>query len=57
MKKKEEDKERRDREIEGKRGRGKLTLALRSIRRTLEVKVLHHVPEYLIVFNINSIAP
>jgi len=27
---------------EGKRGRGKLTISLRSIRRTLEVKLLHH---------------
>jgi len=27
-----------------KRGRGKLTISLGSIRRTLEMEVLHHVP-------------
>ena len=33
----------------GKRGRGKLTILSRSIRRTLEVEVLHHVPEHLVI--------
>ena len=30
---------------------------LRSIRRTLKVEVLHHVPEHSVVFFIDAIAP
>ena len=41
----------------GKRGRGKFTISLRSIRRTLEVEVLHYVPERLVIFFIDAIAP
>jgi len=60
-KKKEEEKDR----IVGKRKRGEdkgkeeeesSQFSLRSIRGTLEVKVLHHVPEHLIVFIICPIA-
>jgi len=42
---------------EKSRGREKLTILLRSIRWTLEVKVLHHVPEHLIIVFIYLIAP
>ena len=30
---------------------------LRSMRRALKVEVLHHVPEHLVVFFIDAIAP
>jgi len=53
IKREEEEEEEGEKSI----GRGKLTILLRSIRWTLVVKVLHHVPEHLIVFFIYSIAP
>ena len=51
---KEEDKKKRREE---KKGRGNLTILLRSERRTLEMKVLHHVPKHFVVFVIYVIAP
>ena len=57
QKRKEKKKEKEEGGRVGKRGRGKLTISLRSIRRTLEVKVLHHHQYHLIVFIIYSIAP
>jgi len=55
---KEKEKKRKKKKAEEeKRGRGKLTILLRSITRTLEVKVLHHVPEHLVIFFIDAIAP
>jgi len=34
---------------EEERGRGKLTILLSSIRRALEVEMLHHIPKHLII--------
>ncbi|AES66357.1 hypothetical protein MTR_2g066270 [Medicago truncatula] len=48
---KKKKKKKKEEEKEGKRGRGKLTfVSLGSIWRTLEVKVVHHVPKHLVVF-------
>jgi len=54
LKKKRKEEKRRGKKS---KGRGKLTILLRSIRWTLEVKVLHQVPEHLVVFFGYAIAP
>jgi len=55
MKKKEKkEEERRDK---GREEEESSQFLLRSIRRTLKVEVLHHVPEHLVVFFIDAIAP
>jgi len=60
MKKRRREKEKRKEEKrreEKSKGRGKLRILLRSMRGTLVVKVLHHVPEHLVVFFVYAIAP